>query len=355
MKIAIIIKNFKPPYDEGTKKIIRVLIEYLESKRDKIIVISDEQIESQRSLHNKFRNIKLLRKMETFFIYRKILKEQKVDVFFAIEQGKTFLGLKCFLWELLFRVPYYIYISSMNNQFKKYNLLLNQERVFIGGTFLKKYFPNACQIFPPIDLNSIDLQYEKNKSRNWSNIHRKKKVILFLGAFQKERGLEILIEAVSQLKDRDDIKLILAWNGRGTLLSRIRSLIKEKKIETITTILGSTDINDLYRQAHILIIPRITGRDMGQKMFFPLRIIEAMAFRKPIIVTNLYDWDKAINGSGIAVKAGSAIELKTAIEKLISDEQFYNSCSEECERLFKEVYHPLKSLSKIYDVLHKNI
>ncbi len=349
MKIGIITNVFKPPWNEGTKKILKNIADYIELKNDNFFIISDEVINSFRKLPGFITKIKLFKKLETIFIYRRVIKQQGINALFKVTQGKTYLGIDCFLTELFYRIPYYIYITSMEHSIFKYNFLLNQNKVFVGGKFLKKYFPDSHQIYPPIDLNEI-IFLDKMNCEKFKN---GKKVILFLGAFQQERGVDILINAVSQLYMKSSLQLILAWNGYGDLENHIKYLIKKNDIESITTILGTKNINGLYNSADIVVIPRIIGADIEQMMYFPLRIIEAMAFKKPIVVSNIYELDKEIDGAGITCTPGSVEELKNALEKLITDQAFYDKCSEKCGMLFQEVFHPLKSLSTIHEVLHK--
>lgn len=347
MNIAVITNDYAPPWDEGTKKIIRTLVQHLESQGDKITIISDDLIRKSRILPDSTRRIGMLRQIETIYLYKKILKDKQIDVMFKVTQSASFFAVKSYLYEKILGKPYYLYVSSISHEQKFYKVLLNQKRVIVGGNYLKRYFPYAHLIFPVIDMNKTGeaLGYKRSEISN-------PKVILFLGAFQKERGVENLIRAVSRLKIKNEIRLILAWNGRGNLLNDIKNLIKEKELENVVSLIGSTDIGELYKKAHIVVIPRIVGDDLDRKMFFPLRIIESMSFGKPLVVSDVYDLGIAIKGCGIAVKPGSIDELEKAIEKLCTDQEFYESCSQECERQFKEKYHPLLNLKKIYEILH---
>jgi len=347
MNIAIISNDYNPPWDEGTKKIVRILVNYLESKGDLVTIITKETITDLRVLPKGIRRVRILKQIETIFLYKKIIKNKRIDLLFKVIQAGPFFSVKPFFFEKILGKPFYLYVSSILEGKRFYNFLVNQKRVLVGGNYLKFYFPKAHVVYPIIDPNKIG---EVLPQRRGGLPH--KKVILFLGAFQKERGVEILIKAVGRLKNKQNIRLILAWNGRGELLDIIKNTIKEEGLEKIVSILGSTDIAELYSKAHIVVIPRLVGPNFEKKMFFPLRIIESMSFGKPLIVSNVYDLATVINGCGIVAKPGSIEELESAIYKLCTDLKFYDSCSQECLRQFKEKYHPQLNLERIYEILH---
>lgn len=350
MNIAVFAIDYNPPWDEGTKKIARIVVQYLESQGDKVIVITNDLIAKSRILPNAVRKIRILKQLETIYIYKKIINTNQIDVLFKVVQAGPFFAVKPYLYEKILRKPYYLYVSSISEGKGFYRFLLNQKRVLVGGNYLKRYFTGGHLMYPIIDPSKTGevLSHDYHKKRNASD----KKIILFLGAFQKERGVEILIKAVARLKIKNDIRLVLAWNGVGELIDTIKNIIKQERIEDIVSIIGSSDITDLYSAAHIVVIPRLVGTDFDKKMFFPLRIIESMSFGKPLVVSDVYDLATVIKGCGIAPKPGSIEELGSAIERLCSDQDFYESCSKECIKQFREKYHPLINLKKIYEVIH---
>jgi len=346
MNIAIFCReNYGPPWVEGYKNMTRNLVERLKSKGDNPIIISSADIENHRSLPACIYKLPIIRGLETTFILRKIAKKKQIDLFFKFTIASPFFAIKFYFFEKTLGIPFYMYVTSASQRRFGRNFLLNSKRLFVGGDFLKELFPKAHLVYPLVDLNS----FSNNNNQVAPTPADMQKVILFLGAFHKQRGVQYLIKAMAQIKDKYNVKLVIAWNGGGEYESQIRALIRELDIEKITEIRGRSNIYELYEKAHVVVIPRIYKKGLGQNMFFPLRIIEALAFQKPMIVSDIYGWGSLIKGCGLAVQPGNVEELRDALIKVITDKDFYDSCVNECPARLKK-YHPELSFSRMYNV-----
>jgi len=347
MNIAIFCREgFGPPWNEGYKNMTRNLIRFLKSKGDNPIIISNEDIEKYRKLPATIYKLPLIRMLETLFIMRRITRQKQIHLFFQFTGARLRFAIPFYLYEKFLNIPFSAYITSdYNGRFgrKLMNFIMNPNTFFVGGDFLKEQFPKAHLIYPLVDLNGYS--HNNNQSAKINTT----KVILFLGAFHKQRGVQYLIKAMAQIKDKFDVKLLLAWNGVGEYVTEILGLIREYDLENITEIRGNSDISNLYNEAYLIVIPRIYKKGLPQNMFFPLRIIEALAFQKPMIVSDMYGWGSIIKGCGLAVKPGNVEELRDAIIKMITDKDFHDSCTKECLSKLKK-YHPDRSFSKIYEV-----
>jgi len=345
MNIAIFCrKNYGPPWNEGYKNITRDLIRRLEMKGDKTILLLEEDIERQRKLPKALYKISLIRMIETIFILQKIVNKNQIDLFFKITVAPRYFAVKSYLYEKILSIPFFLYVTSATPKKFGRNFLTRSDRLFVGGDYLKKIFPKAHLVYPLVDLSNFSFNHNNNSTLTG------KKIILFQGTFHMQRGVQNLLKAVAQMHNKENVKLVLAWNGGGDYENQIQSLIKELSIENITEIRGSCDISELYNEADVIVIPRIYRNSLWeQAMFFPLRFIESFAFQKPLIVSDLYEWGSIIDGCGVAVKDNHVEELRDAITKLVRDKDFYDSCRKACPSKL-EKYHPDKSFSKIYKV-----
>jgi glycosyltransferase involved in cell wall biosynthesis len=324
MKCAIVADYYSPPWDEGFKILTRNLVLYLEQKGDQVYILSTGKIDRRRFLPKFLTIIPMIRKLETVLAINKIVRQEGIDIIFEFTSARPFFAVRPFFWSKLLGVPYYIYITSVTTRHRFYSLLANQERIFVGGDYLKKYFPRAHVLYPFVDLDALSVNGVASQNG------RHPKTILFLGAFQKERGLHHLLDAIAELKKELDFRLLIAWNGRGELKEEFHTQIKARGIEEITMLKGSVDISELYNAADIVVIPRILHPKLETKMFFPLRMIEAMYFSKPMVVSDIYDWASVVDGCGVAVKQGSVEELSRGMLKLLRDEEFYKTCVQNC-------------------------
>ncbi len=173
----------------------------------------------------------------------------------------------------------------------------------------------------------------KNKNKNIIVIHNwvdlekynkletseKYKWIQFIrvGRFDRQKWLEYLIEWIylinrKTLKDKWFI-LNLIWDWE--LFPNIKWLVEKYKLSDFVIfkwkIFWDKLINE-YKKNHIFILPSLAE---GQ----PLTLLEAMASKLPVIVTDVWDNKYFVknNENGYIVKSWNAVELKESIEKIL--------------------------------------
>lgn len=123
------------------------------------------------------------------------------------------------------------------------------------------------------DINEIQVQYNlKNR-----------KIIIYIGAIDKLRKLDVLIRSFSKLTNiRNDIKLIMV--GKGNDQHNLEKLTKDLRLEDYVVFTGQVDPN---------LIPKfIAAADIGicpvppfdfYKLSSPIKLFEYMAMGKPIV------------------------------------------------------------------------
>ena len=142
------------------------------------------------------------------------------------------------------------------------------------------------------------------------------------------------------------------YNGYGdaNYAKEIRRKIEEHGIQHHVCWRESVeDVSGPYRIHDIVVIPRASRERMG----FPLRLIEAMSFGKPVVVSDLGEMPRIVEGCGIVFPHGSSEALAAALYRLLSDGNFYRECAENCYRRVSQ-YHPLRTVGRIVD-LYKEV
>jgi len=146
------------------------------------------------------------------------------------------------------------------------------------------------------------------------------KIILYVGRLETCKGLDYLVEAVSQLKDKKSFVLFI---GIGTQKDRLEEKCKAAKVRY--AFLEHIPNNELYRYyaiGDIFVLPSITTKDFKEP--WGLVINEAMNQGCPVITTDAVG---AAQGglvqdgkNGFVVPEKDTNALREAIGKLLSDE-----------------------------------
>lgn len=145
----------------------------------------------------------------------------------------------------------------------------------------------------------------------------KEDVILFVGRFAWEKDPEILIRAMAIILEKHHSwKLHMA--GSGPLLSSMKELVIELKIEHAVVFLGNVEnVGKLYQESKILILPSVVEG-------FPNTLIEAMSFGLPCICFQDIPYEDIVTDQidALVVKERTSRHLANAAQTLIQKEDF---------------------------------
>lgn len=132
--------------------------------------------------------------------------------------------------------------------------------------------------------NGIDVKQIKMKE-SWE----KKKTLLFLSRIHVKKGIDLLINAVAELKD--DMKgyqVLIAGEGDADYIVELKNLTKQKGVDGIVRFIGGVygDTKwELYRNADIFVLPTHSEN-------FGIVVTEALASGTPVITTTGTPWDE---------------------------------------------------------------
>ncbi len=151
----------------------------------------------------------------------------------------------------------------------------------------------------------------------------KTKAILYAGGLNKENGIEILLQAFSQLENYD-------WQlwicGSGESEKKIKAMLKWNSNIIFYGIVPNEKVIELEKRAILLINPRLTTNAFT-RYSFPSKTIEYMASGTATIITRLegipdeyfeyvYVWeDETVLGLSQFLKELFAIDIKKHFEK----------------------------------------
>lgn len=179
-----------------------------------------------------------------------------------------------------------------------------------------EYFQNArnAVIFNAIDykLELVKGLLEKRTSRTRNSFK-----IIFLGALEKHKGIDVLLEAFKEIKN-DDLVLYIAGKG-----SFEKEIVNASKKDNRIKYLGFLDKNDLQmylEDSDVLVCPSNWQEPFGRV------IIDAYKVAMPVIVSDIGGLSEIVNSdTGIKIQPGSVLELRNAIIILFNDRNLYKN------------------------------
>jgi glycosyltransferase involved in cell wall biosynthesis len=165
---------------------------------------------------------------------------------------------------------------------------------------------------------------ERLAARQELSIPPEAKVVLYVGRFDRRKGIETLVRAIalSKLRGNSDLRLIIAGGFRpgesdGIECDRIHSIVKELGLDSITTFPGRLTESDLpiyYAAANVCVVP-------SHYEPFGLVAIEAMACRTPVIASKVGGLQFTVvpEITGLLVPPQDDFAFAQAIDRILSD------------------------------------
>lgn len=246
-------------------------------------------------------------------------------------------GKGTFFRKIMFKVYLFLFVKKMINNSSAIITDTVNERDLIIRTFgvNKKYV-----IVIPLAVSNL---IKKTKP-----FETKPKNILYVGRFEEQKGVIQVIDVfVKLLEEFVDIQLNLV--GDGILLSKIKKIIKEKRIEDKVNIhrnIPSKHLYELYSRADLFLM-------LSKHEAFGIAIAEAIASGVPTIATATYGVVSYLENekNGFLVNIPFDIEYVVNIAaKILSNYELRNSLRERGLEL-TNVLSWEKTSSKLINVL----
>lgn len=238
-----------------------------------------------------------------------------------------------------------------------------------GDIVFTKYFFNAASYFillsKKVQLELLKLKPEaKNKilphpiysnfgepvskieARSHLNI-KDEKIILFFGFIREYKGLDVLLESISLLKEKLLLKLLVAgefYSNEERYKKIIMNFRLEDSVYLHTDFIPTSEVKYYFSASDCVILPYKDATQSG--------IVQvAMNFRKPVIATNVGGLGEVIqnNKTGFIVEKENPRELANAIFNFYKD----NKEKEFVRNIEKEVdkYSWKKFIDGIYELI----
>lgn len=240
----------------------------------------------------------------------------------------------------------FFYRPIMEKFLQRADVIIVATRGHISGSkYLKKY-KYKCIVIP----FGVDRRIEKaaDEYKESSNIiddnHRVR--FLFVGRLVYYKGCQILLEAFTQVSNSE---LVLVGSGDKEL--ELKKIVREKGLEKQVTFLG--DLNEArlieeFKKCDVFVLPSVVRSEA-----FGIVQIEAMAFGKPVINTNLPSGVPyvSIHGkTGLTVKPNNVEELANAMNWMVENKSERSEMGKRARIRMKKNYRMDDMLEKVQKV-----
>jgi glycosyltransferase involved in cell wall biosynthesis len=161
-----------------------------------------------------------------------------------------------------------------------------------------------------------------------------RRIVLFLSRIDEKKGLQVLIGAVSRLKESlPEVALVIAGDGPGRLAARLRYQAASLGIETDTFWVGflaGQEKWDAFAAAEVFVLPSFS-ENLG------VAVIEAAASGTPVLLTEGVALHERVTGAeaGLVVRCDEA-ELTLALERLLADGELRRTLGRNGRRLAED-------------------
>jgi glycosyltransferase involved in cell wall biosynthesis len=232
------------------------------------------------------------------------------------------------------------------------------DRLIAVNSSTKEYYlkkrrslEDRISVIPVAIDNKMFKPMSTNKIRKKFGFNEDDKIILYIGRFSVEKGLDLLLGAFKELKaEIPRAKLVMV--GKGPEESKIRNTSKIQNIKDISILkpVKHDKIPEIINCADVL-----TLCSMYEGM--PTVVLEAMACGVPVVSTNVGDVKKVvIDGmTGQLIRKRNPEGVKDAILKVLNNkrEDYIESCVDMANHYSWE--NISQKIVEVYKEVEKNI
>ena len=199
--------------------------------------------------------------------------------------------------------------------------IINQAAVVIAANeYEKEIFSKLCTDSKiSIVRNGVNLENLSSQINFKKKYNIKEDFIFFLGRFHEVKGIDVLLNAINQIKnspEMSNIKLIIMGVDFG-YESQMIKMIDQLQINNKVTVIKNPPREDViaaYKESRFLVLP-------SRWELSPLTPLEGFVFKKPVISTNVHGIPYTIKHQhhGLLVNSEDYHALSKAILELLSD------------------------------------
>ena len=209
-------------------------------------------------------------------------------------------------------------------KFLEKNFIKQFDHVFVTSDEIFKWYKKKYQIKNMTKIFNC-LYFRKLKKKNYLRkkfkINSKRKIFIYLGALSDGRGIDIILETFSKLKNKNAVVIFI---GYGKNKDKIKNYAKANTNIFFHDAVEFKDILQVSSSADFG-LSLVENTCLNEQLMLPNKIFEYVASGIPVITSNLMQSAKIVkkNKLGYVIKP-SPKTLKKLVMRLIEKEIFLN-------------------------------
>lgn len=247
----------------------------------------------------------------------------------------------------------FFYKPLMNWLLRRADAIVVATQGHIDGSFYLKPYEQKCVIIP----FGVDPKIEQS-GREWTKsnhmVNRSKNTrFLFVGRLVYYKGCKTLIEAFANAC-RSNTQITLDVVGAGPLKQEMEDLVSEEKLEEKVSFhsnVGDEELIQFFENCDVFVLPSLVRSEA-----FGLVQIEAMAYGKPVINTNLpsgVPYVSLDHITGLTVEPGNIEQLTQAMLYLSENPEERNQMGLKARQRVEQEYQMDKMLERVGSLYEK--
>lgn len=317
--------------------------------------LSDILLDTRKSIFNRFKIIRGIKYysfqilIRLFYFKRlKVLLNSKFKSLGCDElmivnggyPGSLLCQAAVYSWNRTFnKKPVYNFHNYANNkpsssfEAKNDKYIINHVSCFVTVS-------NSCasSLRNRLGFSGADIRYIyngiKDPTENYIEVDRliKPRYCLILATYEARKGHKFAITVFEKVLHKfKDLQLHCFGYGRQHEIESLNKLIREKRLQN-NIFLHSFSENkfNLIRNCEVLLVPSQSHESFG------LTIIEAMAFGKPVVITDTGGIPEVVGQemAELICNKNDSNGFANTIIRLVSDEAYYDNIADRCRKRF---------------------
>jgi len=320
-------------------------------------VVDNSRVKIIRTSHLQLAHFSRISSLITnFFKMIQIIKTSRPDIIIAFSITNGFIGL---ILSKIFHIPYaFFYIDILHElvpqkylrKIARYTTRLNlkfSNEVFVHTKSQKEFIikeginPKKIKVIPDgVDLKNTMIDPSKiQKLKERYVISEKHFVIFFMGFLYHFAGLEEIIKYYNEKVSKGEFNLKLIILGDGGIYDHLKECVEKLKADWVILAgrVPFSEITEYIALSNLCLlsfeINHIT------KEILPIKILEYMAMKKPVLSTALPGVVKELGNKSGIIFTKNQLELIKKIEDLHNRKDELEKKGEKGYQLVKEHYN----------------
>lgn len=298
-EVLMVSKPIAPPWQDSNKNLTKNIISYVNNvifhiltpkgyKFDKENVISEDIYQATGDYAPAIQQ-----NLQALFYLITVNKEIDLFHFFFTPNPKTSLVLK-HLTKFKNRPSIQTVLSSPKDYSDINNLLFSDKIVVLSDYNKKKLelagVQNVVRIYPGLNLKEIDnYDHHSGGFRTEHNLE-KNYLIMFAGDYEFSGANKTILESIPPVVSKyPEVKFIFACRAKTEqaqcIEADLRQYTVDLGIDKYVMFIGTAD--DMLKVIRSIDICLFPVKSLYAKMDIPLVLLECMAYKKPVIITDI--------------------------------------------------------------------